>query len=71
VTRRSTPPRDAIARALAGLPRGQRAALILVEWLGLDDRTAGQALGIEPVSVRVRVSRAKAVLRRAMGDPDE
>jgi RNA polymerase sigma-70 factor (ECF subfamily) len=63
--------RDAIARALASLPRGQRAALILVEWLGLDDRTAGQALGIEPVSVRVRVSRAKAALREAFGAHDE
>jgi len=36
---------------------------VLVEWLGMDSEEAGRTLGIEAVSVRVRVSRAKASLR--------
>jgi RNA polymerase sigma-70 factor, ECF subfamily len=63
--------RDTLGRALAALPTGQRAAIVLVEWLGLDDREAGRALGIQPGSVRVRVSRARATLRgRFGGDAD-
>jgi RNA polymerase sigma-70 factor (ECF subfamily) len=67
--------RDELGRLLAELPEGQREALVLVAWLGMTDEEAGVALGIEPVSVRVRVSRAKATLRRARpedpGDEDD
>jgi RNA polymerase sigma factor (sigma-70 family) len=64
--------RDELGRLLAHLPDGQREALVLVVWLGMTDDEAGAVLGIEPVSVRVRVSRAKAALRAAgRGDPDE
>ncbi len=55
--------RDEIGRLLALLPEPQRVALVLVEWLGMPAEEAAPALGIEPVSVRVRVSRAKAALR--------
>jgi RNA polymerase sigma factor (sigma-70 family) len=55
--------RDELGRLLARLPEGQREALVLVAWLGMTDQEAGAVLGIEPVSVRVRVSRAKATLR--------
>lgn len=55
--------RDELGRALASLPDGQREALVLVEWVGMDAEDAGRVLGIEAVSVRVRVSRARAVLR--------
>jgi RNA polymerase sigma-70 factor (ECF subfamily) len=55
--------RDELGRALAALPVDQRAALILVEWLGLSSTEAGAILGIEPVSVRVRIARAKRALR--------
>jgi len=55
--------RDIVDRLLASLPAGQRAALVLVEWRGMDSEEAGRTLGIEAVSVRVRVSRAKASLR--------
>jgi DNA-directed RNA polymerase specialized sigma24 family protein len=55
--------RDEIRRLLSSIPDGQRQALILVDWLGLSDEEAGGVLGIEPVSVRVRVSRAHAALR--------
>ena len=56
---------DELARSLASLPAAQRQALILVEWLGMSDDEAGEALGIRPVSVRVRISRAKSALRAA------
>lgn len=59
--------RDELARLLAALPDGQREALILVAWLGMSNEEAGAVLGIESVSVRVRVSRAKATLRAARG----
>jgi len=55
--------RDELGRALATLPTDQRAALILVEWLGLSAAEAAPILGIEPVSVRVRITRAKHALR--------
>lgn len=55
--------RDAIRRALAKLPRGQRVALVLVDWLGLTSEEAGLALGVAPGTVRVRVSRARRSLR--------
>ena len=63
--------RGDIGRLLATLPEGQRAALILVEWVGMTAEEAGQALGIEAVSVRVRISRAKAALRASDGSEEE
>jgi DNA-directed RNA polymerase specialized sigma24 family protein len=56
---------------LAALPSGQREALVLVEWLGMSTEDAGAVLGIEPVSVRVRVSRAKTALRGPIDGEDE
>ena len=55
--------RDELSRALATLPTDQRAALVLVEWLGLSSTEAASILGIEPVSVRVRLTRAKHAIR--------
>jgi RNA polymerase sigma-70 factor (ECF subfamily) len=55
--------RDRIRRALATLPANQREAVVLVEWLGFSDIEAGRTLGISPVAVRVRISRARASLR--------
>jgi RNA polymerase sigma-70 factor, ECF subfamily len=63
--------RDELGRLLAHLPDGQREALVLVVWLGMTDDEAGSVLGIEPVSVRVRVSRAKATLRAAGRDDQD
>ena len=64
--------RDELGRLLAALPDGQREALVLVAWHGMTNEEAGAILGIEPVSVRVRVSRAKAMLRAARGvEPNE
>jgi RNA polymerase sigma factor (sigma-70 family) len=52
-----------LVAALGALSRGQREALLLVEWLGLDTAEAGRILGITASSVRSRVHRAKATLR--------
>lgn len=62
---------DSLDRALASLPDGQRAAVVLVGWVGLSAEDAGRVLGIEPVSVRVRLSRARAALREALGERDD
>ena len=56
--------RDSIERALGSLPAGQRGAVVLVEWLGMDQDEAAKALGIKPGSLRSRLSRAKAALRQ-------
>lgn len=60
-----------VRRALARLPRGQREALILVEWLGLGSEEAGRVLGIDASSVRGRLHRGRASLRDQLGDRDE
>ena len=58
---------DEIGRALAALPVRLREAVVLVEWMGLSAEEAGRILGIDAVSVRVRLSRARATLRQQMG----
>ena len=62
--------RDSLERALASLPTGQREAVVLVEWLGMDQEEAATALRIKPGSVRSRLSRAKADLRRMLENED-
>jgi RNA polymerase sigma-70 factor (ECF subfamily) len=59
--------RDRLRRMLRTLPRGQREALVLVEWLRLSDREAASLLHVSPVAVRVRIARAKKALRSAEG----
>jgi RNA polymerase sigma-70 factor (ECF subfamily) len=60
-----------LRNALARLPRGQRKALVLVDWLGLGSEEAGQVLGIDASSVRGRLHRAHATLRVLLGGIDE
>src|SRR5438132_13652656 len=55
--------RDAIGRALSALSAGQREAVVMVEWLGMTDDEAAALLGISPITVRVRIHRARAILR--------
>ena len=59
--------RHDVRRALASLPEGQRAALVLVDWLDMDTDEAARVLGIKAASVRVRVHRARSALREALG----
>jgi RNA polymerase sigma factor (sigma-70 family) len=63
---------DELGRALASLPIRLREAVVLIEWMGLDTEEAALILGIEAVSVRVRLSRARASLREHLrGDDDD
>jgi RNA polymerase sigma-70 factor (sigma-E family) len=63
--------RDQVTRALESLPIGQRQALVLIDWLGMDAEEAGRILGLKAVSVRVRLSRAHAALREALEASDD
>jgi RNA polymerase sigma factor (sigma-70 family) len=58
--------REDVQRALASLPVGQRAAVVLVDWLDMDTEEAGRVLGIKAASVRVRLHRARTVLRETL-----
>jgi RNA polymerase sigma factor (sigma-70 family) len=60
-----------LLRAIRSLPRTQREALVLVEWLGYTAEEAGPLLGIEPASVRGRLHRARESLRQRYGGSDE
>ena len=59
-----------VLEALSALPRSQREALLLMEWLGFSAADAGQILAIEGSSVRGRVHRARAALRERFGGID-
>jgi RNA polymerase sigma factor (sigma-70 family) len=63
--------RVAIRDALRSLSPDQRAALVLVEWVGLDAAAAGTVLGISAESVRSRVHRARARLAERFGGLDD
>lgn len=54
-----------LLEAVQTLPRGQREALALCVWSDVSYADAAHALGIKEVSVRARVSRAKAALASA------
>src|SRR5215469_6169731 len=56
-----------LAAALAGLPAGHRNALLLVAWGDLSYEEAAAALGVPVGTVRSRLSRARARLRKALG----
>lgn len=60
--------RTEVADAISSLPRGQRQAFLLVEWLGISTEEAGRVLRIAPASVRSRIHRARAVLRDRLRD---
>ncbi len=60
--------RGDVARALRRLPAGQRAVVVLVEWLDLSSAEAAVVLGIQPSSVRARLHRARTAIRELLGD---
>jgi RNA polymerase sigma-70 factor (ECF subfamily) len=63
--------RQLVARALAGLSRRQRAALVMTELLGFSSEEAGRVLGIKPVTVRVLASQGRAAMKEIVGASDE
>ena len=62
--------RDAIVRALGRLTPAQRAALVLVDLVGLTSQEAGRALGVRPSTVRVLAARGRTILRQQIGGFD-
>lgn len=62
---------EELARALASLPARDREVLALVAWDGLTHADAAQVLGISESGVSNRVVRARARLRRALGEPTD
>jgi RNA polymerase sigma-70 factor (ECF subfamily) len=59
---------DAAGRALAALPDDQRVTVVLVDGEGFDNVTAARILGVAPGTVASRLSRARAAMRRALGE---
>lgn len=60
---------DTLQRQVLQLPPRQRAALVVTEYLGYDSAAAAEILEIQPGTVRMLVSKAKAQLRRG-GTPE-
>jgi RNA polymerase sigma-70 factor (sigma-E family) len=63
---RSVDERLALEAALRGLPRNQRAVLVLRYWSDLDVRDTAAALGISEGTVKSASARGLAALRAAM-----
>lgn len=57
-----------VRRAVAGLPEGQRAAVVAYFLLGLTQREAAALLGTTPGAVKTRVHKATGTLRRQLSD---
>ena len=55
-----------VRRAVAGLPAGQRAAVLLVYLAGLTQAEAAAHLGVEVGAVKSRLHKARATLRRRL-----
>ena len=62
--------RDAVARALAALPRRQRQAVVLTELYDYDSDEAGRLLGVKAVTVRVLASQGRASMRLVLEEDD-
>jgi len=60
-----------VAAALMRLPASYRDVLLLVAWGDLSYDEAAAALGVPVGTVRSRLSRARAKVRRALGDLDQ
>ena len=67
----STEERDRIWRACQALPPDQRTAIVLRFYEDLDYADIAALTGVRERSVRSRVSRGMAALRRELGDDDE
>lgn len=63
--------RSDLARALAGLPPEERAAVLLVDAQGFSYDEAGRVLAVPAGTIASRLNRARAALRKALGaDPE-
>ncbi len=59
---------ETVREALATLPVSQRVAVVLVDGEGFDHREAAEILGVAPGTVASRLHRARAAVRRALGE---
>jgi len=59
---------ETVRRALAELPTDQRVTVVLVDGEGFDHREAAEILGVAPGTVASRLHRARAALRRVLGE---
>ena len=60
-----------VVSALAMLSPEQRAAVLLIEWVGMPAEEAAPILGVTVAGVRTRLHRARQALRRSLEDEDE
>jgi RNA polymerase sigma factor (sigma-70 family) len=60
-----------IVDAIRRLPAGEREALILVAWDGLDPKRAAIAAGCSGAALRVRLHRARSRLKRELASMSE
>jgi len=60
--------REQLSDALATLAPHDRAAVLLIDSQGFDYAAAAEVLGIPPGTVASRLNRARAALRRALGE---
>lgn len=59
---------ETVRRALAALPVDQRVTVVLVDGEGFDHAEAAKILGVAPGTVGSRLHRARAALRRVLGE---
>lgn len=59
---------ETVRGALASLPTDQRVTVVLVDGEGFDHREAAEILGVAPGTVASRLHRARAALRRVLGE---
>lgn len=62
---------ETVRAALAELPTDQRVTVVLVDGEGFDHREAAKILGVAPGTVASRLHRARAALRRILGEEVE
>ena len=60
--------RDLVVRTLRDLTADQRAAVLLMGYVGLTADEAGQMLGMRPSTVRTLATRARAAIRERAGE---
>lgn len=63
--------RDRVRRALMSLSEGDREALTLVAWEGMDHRAAARMCGTSRMAFTMRLSRARRRLATALADVDD
>jgi RNA polymerase sigma-70 factor, ECF subfamily len=59
---------ETVRTALADLPTDQRITVVLVDGEGFDHREAAEILGVAPGTIASRLHRARATLRRILGE---